>query len=847
MNERKIFCGNCGAQVYSGSKFCSACGAAVTAPQAPAQQVLPQRASAQMQQQFGQPIQQPMQQPIQRPIQQYAQPAYAAQAPVYVDESKKKKKKGFTGAIIALVSVFLVVALLVTGFVWPAFIPKIARSLASPPEYVTKGYTGSVTASKGSDTSIGDIDKEGISLKIGAGAFKDGSKVKLDALTQDKSKQFEQKGYNIVGSVISVDVDGYNEELFAEPVTLTLDLPVAEMDSGTDRCDYFVGYYNEKTKEWQLYEPEDIDVRNGRATIDVMHFTHLAIIDPEENETVEKYLKDYCAEKARQQTIDEEGKEAFQPYVKAIADKMAATKEAKAALAEALIGKLISGINTDSKTGKIVSGSLDYTNTVGWGAYRATQGDDPQEFKDALKTATVKALGSYMTDDGNFVNFLGSAGTIGTMAGQIEGGDYTGALQSAEDAALNFFPTANAVDKAAKYVVRKVDMDYTMWKKDRIDDLYIKWRDGFETHPGQANSIEIEAKNFDELLAYMEFDTHSNKSGFGNADMMLKRIYDSDQKIDEQVERYGFGHKTYKSLSDDEKEQFQKRVTHGLKEYFEQRFKNETKAKSMEQEEIKYINNLYKWGYLRSDRFTEYFRDGDEGKFSISSRLTRLLNIKNTIEGYVDPKKMKENYGDLSYLATKWIEMNDGRSPKEAKIEFLKYLKEEGLLKDGINIPGLDDVTIDDIVGEWDVDAQFTDINSPMLDWFSQLLKDIAGGIAEDLGGSADDLGDIGKLYDENESVKQNVTIKKLSKDKVSVVVSSSGSDSATYEGTLKDGVLSLKLTKGSSSEDGAVVLDIQSLKYKFYKTNGYVKMEGTYNINSPAFNATYIYTGSKA
>ena len=840
MPNGKIFCWSCGAQLDYGTKFCQSCGAAASAPPPAQQQPVQQPAQQYVQQPVQQYVQQPVQQYVQPQPVGYAQPAYAGYAPV---QAMPRKKKGPVGLIIALVALLLVVTLIVTGFIWPAFVPRIIRSLTPVPDYVKNGYTESVSASISSDSVIGDAKTDGIQLDISAGAFKDGSKVSLEALPQEQNPEFKQDGYNIVGSVISVTADDYDEEIFAEPVTMTLDLPVSQMSTDSGECDYFIGYYDEKAKKWILYEPDEIDVKNGKAKISVMHFTHLAIIDPEENETVEKYLKDWCAEKARQDTLAEEGKEAFQPYAKALAEKMAATKEAQNALAEALIGKFISGINTDTNTGKLVSGTLDFTNTVGWGAYRAVESGDSQEFKDSLKTATVKALGSYMTDDGNYVNFLGSAGTIGTMAGQIEGGDYTGAIQSAEDIALNFFPTANAVDKAAKYVVRKVDMDYTMWKKDRIDDLYVKWRDGFETR-----SDEYRAQNFDDLMRYMDFDTHSNKSGFGNADMMLKRIYDSDQKIDEQVERYGFGHRTYKSLSDDEKEQFQARVTRGLKEYFEQRYKNETKAKAMEKEEIELVNYLYKWGYLSSGHYSKFFRDSEKGKFSISGRLNRLQNIRNTISQWVDLKKMDEHYQDYSYLVAQWINLHTDLPSKEARVEFLKFLKENDLLKNGVNVPDLNEVTVDDIVGTWDVNATFTDIDSPMIDWFSQLLKDVFSSMAEELGEDINDIDVIDDSYKNGMSdIKQTVTIEKISKDRVNVVISSDSGSSATYEGTLKDGVLSLNIKSSSSDDDGAIVLDIQKLEYKFYKTNGYVRMEGTYYIQSVLFNATYIYSGDKS
>ena len=96
---------------------------------------------------------------------------------------------------------------------------------------------------------------------------------------------------------------------------------------------------------------------------------------------------------------------------------------------------------------------------------------------------------------------------------------------------------------------------------------------------------------------------------------------------------------------------------------------------AMEKEEIEFVNYLYKWGYLSSGHYSKFFRDSEKGKFSISGRLNRLQNIRNTISQWVDPKKMDEHYQDYSYLVAQWINLHTDLPSKEARVEFLKFLK----------------------------------------------------------------------------------------------------------------------------------------------------------------------------
>ncbi len=899
MDPGYIYCSKCGNRSAAGTRFCSKCGTALRQPaaQPPVQQVQQPVYQAQPVQQVQQPVRQapPVQQYAQtqpvyaQPV--YAQPVYAQPAPAAV--AVKKKKSPF-GLIIAAVALLLVVTLIVTGFIWPAFVPKIVRKLTPAPDYFNNGFSDSGKVSASSETKIGDIKKNGVQLEISKGAFATSTNIRVDVMKGSEAESYKSDDCDVIGSVVTVSADDYDGKYFAEPVVLSMDLPVSQMDDSTNSGQYFAAYYDEGKKTWMLLQPDYINVKNGRVKLRLINLPDtggddapaktidksfigplpekmaaaldeygivklagekkkgkvtLAFVKPDEKKTAEQYLDDWCNEKARQETLEEEGKEAFQPYVKAIAEKMAATKEARNAMIEAITGKLISGMNTDSTKGKLVAGSLDMANSVGWGAYRALESGDSSEFTNALGTATAKALTQCLTDDGDYVNFVGAAGSIGQIAGQIEGGDYAGAAQTTTDAVLGFFPTANMIDKTSKYVVRKIDMDYTMWKKDRIDDLYVKWRDGFETHPGKAYSIEYKAQDFDELMEYLDYDTHSNESGMGNADMMLKRIYDSDQKIDEQVERYGFGHRTYKSLSDEEKDQFAKRVTHGLEEYFKQRLKNEQKAEKMKANEAEFMNELIEFGYFDDTRFNKFFGDGDEYRpYNAKDRLDKIYQVRKMLAKWVDPAKQKKEMYDDAYLVTEFVCYREEGSLKEAQIKMLKWLKEKGLLKDGIKVPESSEVTVDDIVGTWAVRASFTDVESWFLDWLQDVIKDIVAAISEELGDLSGDTSSVGDLdyKDKLSNVSQTITIKKISDNRVSALISGEEGEGALYEGTLNDkGVLSLTLKKSAGSDD-TISIDIQKLEYRFYKTNGYVRMDGSYDIRSIAFNATYYYYGDK-
>ena len=880
MPENKtIFCSSCGKPIAEGMKFCTNCGA-------PARNVQPQQYNQPVPQQYSQPVPQQYSQPV--PQSQYGAPvpAYAG-APAYAQPPRVKKRKPH-GCLVSIIALLLVAVIIYTGFFWPAFIPRIVRHFTPMPDYCNNGFSDSAKVTGSSSSKVGSIDESGLELNIGKDAFDDGTTVSVEALPTSDISGYEHEGYEILGSVISVNADNYDGKFFADDVVLKIKLPVSQMDWSSNNGDYFVEYFDESKNNRKIVEPDTIDIKKGIAEIRLMALetgkaissktafderssglrrmtaaangelnflradngkkgrAELAFVKPDEKKKVDKYLNDWCTTKAHEDTLSEDGKEAFQPYVKAIAEKMAATKEARDALAEAMLGKLISGIDTSNKTGKLVSGSLDFTNTLGWGAYRAVKNGETLEFGNALGTAASKALASALAD-GEYTNYVGAAGSIGTMAGQIDGGDYVGAVQTAEEAALGFFPTANMIDKAAKYVVRKVDMDYTMWKKDRIDDLYVKWRDGFETHPGYIFSVEYKARDFDDLMMYLDYDTHSNKSGFGNADMMLKRIYDSDQKINEQVKRYGFGSRTYNELSNDEKNQFANRVTNGLKEYFEQRYKNETRTAKLLKDETDFVNELYEYGFFDSSRRTKVFLD--ENAYDTEGRLNMIYKIREMIGKWVDPKKQKEQSFNNCYLVSQYADFRqDSSSTKEAKDKMLRWLKENKLLKAGIEVPEDDKVTVDDIAGTWNLNVSFTNIESIAIDWLTQFFKTLVEAFVDDPG-EADT-----KIQSFKESFKNGVNdvtqimkITKLSENRVKVELTTPDSEtSAFYEGTLDDkGVLSITL-KSSTYSDGAISFDIKDLQYKFYKNRGYITCEGTYDIRTIVFSATYTYAGEK-
>ena len=148
-------------------------------------------------------------------------------------------------------------------------------------------------------------------------------------------------------------------------------------------------------------------------------------------------------------------------------------------------------------------------------------------------------------------------------------------------------------------------------------------------------------------------------------------------------------------------------------------------------------------------------------------------------------------------------------------------------------------LSTEDLVGTWQINATFSDMESPLVGMLRSFFDELFGE------GSGDEIVE-SSLEDVSlhqtaviEADGNNVTMTLYSED-VKMV----------YSGSLRGNKLKLKLVSQSAldgGEDEDFSIPINKLEFTFTKESGVVTMSGSYRIDTTLFKATYSYHGTKS
>ena len=898
-----VFCGSCGEKMNVGVKFCPKCGKPVQPPKPQGETgkkaVTPQPKPQNVQP----PAQQVQQVSYAQPVQpQYVQPqpAYAQPQPAAV---ARKKSKGPAGLLIALIALLLIATLLVTGFIWPAFVPKIVRKLTPMPEYYTKGSTLSAQVNSGSAATIGNLKKNGVKVRLSNGAVLTGTNVKLKVRPTDNISSFVKDGYDIVGSVISLKTDKSSDALFAKPVSMIITLPVSQVDDTSKGGSYFPAYYDKQAKLWKLIKPTWVDLKKGLMEVSLPHPGDVAVLKPSDEVLEQIYVDEWCEQKTQKEAFDEQGKKAAEPYAKALADKIADDDDSKKKLTETISEIIVSEVDGDAKLNK------EFNSTLSKAAADVTDDNKTEDFQKVVNSIVSEGLTEKLTKEGEYSDYAGKNGVIGEAADKLAGGDYKGAVQTIENAVTEFDPDDEVLKTAAEFVSDAANESTDLWNDNVVDDLYEKWRDGFTVEPdendeagettaqsspgnetesssktseassgvfeGSAESSEssseasetsetstekpsdasegsqpqapkeYKAQDIEAIVEYICDIPRDEKSDVSDYDLITGCVFKDSSAVKEFCDR--LGDDTYRNTGTDNetKENVIGHIADGLEEHFRLRLENEEAAKQAAPAEKDIVSELAANGMFDPEVHSDFFGEETLYEYSLSDRMMMLCSAVEEVEAVTDPSAMSGSNISLYSQVNDWVQINEKYASSEARLEYMESARKKNVLAQGIHIPEKGEVTADDIAGVWTVDAQFSNLESPLLE---QIYKWIKGKIHEVIGEDFDDDIDefVGGLYDQSQAqrVKQKVNIEKADNDKLYVTISSDSGESSLYEGYVKNGVLSLKMVKQEGNNNDLAFLQVQRLEYRFTKIDSIVIMEGTYDIKSIVFNATYDYSG---
>ncbi|MDD4548889.1 MAG: S-layer homology domain-containing protein [Syntrophomonadaceae bacterium] len=139
------------------------------------------------------------------------------------------------------------------------------------------GSTGTTITTKG-----GSVEKYSATIDIPANAVAKTIKVKVEKVRDTSDLTMPQKS-KLVGDVLEITKNKSGS--FKKPVTITIKYRQSQVD--TDKYDLAIYWLNEKTDTWEKLDNIKVDLKNGKVSGEIDHFTKFALIAIEKEEIID--------------------------------------------------------------------------------------------------------------------------------------------------------------------------------------------------------------------------------------------------------------------------------------------------------------------------------------------------------------------------------------------------------------------------------------------------------------------------------------------------------------------------------------------------------------------------------
>ncbi len=327
------------------------------------------------------------------------------------------------------------------------------------------------------DVVLGDLEKDGITLFIPAGAFPQVTTVTLqhpESVSKVSSRDMEP-----VGMPILLQTDGEDSIRLEEMVTITFALPRETVDEVPDPEAYTIVY--DMGGEWFYIRPSEINMEEGWLRFQTPHFSIFSY----GRKAAEKRIEDYTKNKAlagwANDAVDNSTKELIKEMVTQTMDGLGMTDELNRAVFE--------GIMTDNEYGNMV---------------RAVQEGNMEAFYENYAVAVGKYMARSIPDEvlsSQLTGALGWAGDLSTIskaAGAAAAGEYRQAAMELGKHITEALIKKNVMLRAASVMYEGWAYAINMWKDELVEDAYLVYKNGTQGYAaGVFGYREIEAGDFD--------------------------------------------------------------------------------------------------------------------------------------------------------------------------------------------------------------------------------------------------------------------------------------------------------------------------------------------------------------
>ena len=661
------------------------------------------------------------------------------------------------------------------------------------------------------EMTVGSMANDGYALFVPADTFAEGSEVKLEPVADNELEKYQDaERYEIIGTPVHVTSDGYEGGLFGTDVTLSLPMPKdpGELEGGLGQL--AVLYFNDNG-EVEYLLPDSYNSADGTMTVKLPHLSPFSAAKLTEKEQVNMFLDKYATQAAVAKMGNQQAASDLEPYVKAKIKALGLSEEAGKELTYSVINYI------GGQCGEDAGMYTDLATT----AYKSIDKKDPADFEAKMEeiiSGKLYDMINYNVATGKADSKFKDAGKLGTILGAVAGGDTETAMREIGDAIGSAVPEIGLTTKAVGYIGAKVNETFTNWKSNQIEDLYQKYKNGYEDMWGN----EVIAGDEESLKAYLY-----TSSGFSWSKGVY-RFYNMD-KAAETCEKYGWGKKEYEELDEHYRAEFDRRAEEGLLNYFRTRKAQEAEAEKIKEQERECIEEMMRsYGCLSSGNYNKFFGEQSNDDYNLTERLERIVRVRTMISEYVDEEALAKSQQDGIYnwgtLLNDWVSLSVENKKDDAVKLFIAKLKSYGVLNSAYDYG----VTIEDLAGSYSGTVTFkaVRVTEEMYQLYMQENQNGGGdyGLNLEINSKADCDAALEQYIEEGALVpSQDLTIEITGEDSCLISGTIANDDGETYPMTvpavLKDGNLTLTTEEGTTQikvTEGSGLITLSSDKVVF-------------------------------
>ena len=366
-----------------------------------------------------------------------------------------------------------------------------APSSASTPSQFASPIKVALTAPNANQgVKLGDLNTQLVAVSIPPSSFKDGTSPTVTVKDVQNVPPIDPQQGTLLANPVDISIGDQPVRLNnMMQVTMKFDKSLISPNTSSDYI--WAAFWD--GQQWQLFQPDAVDLQAGTVTFSAGHMTALAIVKDTLSDQIKQYVKnETVAEVAQKALVDklvgDVGKQALDHLLK---DKLGLDDDQLESNLAASMVKDTEWLEITKQASTLLGNGLEQAHpddvnelvqTISkFAATKMVATMDPSKLKDALGKITENVD---LVDKGS------------TMLGDIAGGQYNDAAEILVDNFADLNPVV-AVGQAESKVVK---YGINVWKNQEIEAAYQAYKNGRDVNNvGQAEGIVCDAGNFDQV------------------------------------------------------------------------------------------------------------------------------------------------------------------------------------------------------------------------------------------------------------------------------------------------------------------------------------------------------------